>query len=137
MTNRLFVLNAYFVAVLSFPAFALDCEKVMNTLDINACGQIELKKLDKELTQTYKMVLAKFDKISKEPTNIADKSKLKQSLIDAQRLWVKFRDADCNTTYTLWSDGTIRGQMYLGCMKSKTEQRIKELKEYNEYADES
>jgi uncharacterized protein YecT (DUF1311 family) len=137
MTSSLFILIAFFVAVLSFPAFALDCEKAFNTQDINTCEHMALTKLDQKLTQTYKMVLAKFDKISKEPTSIADKAKLKQSLIDAQRLWVKFRDADCNTTYTLWSDGTIRGQMYLGCMKSKTEQRIKELKEYNEYADES
>jgi len=116
------------------PAIAIDCDTTSNTIEMNVCGQIELDKLDKELNQIYKQVLAKFDVVSKEPSNIADKSEDKQNLIDAQRLGMKFRDADCHTTYTLWLGGTIRGQMYLGRMMSHTEQRIKQLKVYDTFA---
>ena len=122
--------------IASNPVLALDCDKASsNTVDVNDCRQVDLNKLDAELNQIYKHVLVKFDKLSKEPPSlaVADKSKLKQELIEAQRLWVKFREKDCGATYTLWSDGTIRGLMYLDCKISKTEQRIKELKAYDEF----
>jgi uncharacterized protein YecT (DUF1311 family) len=112
--------------------FALDCERAVSTLDTNACGQIELDKVELKLNQVYQRVLQKMDEISREKSNIADKSKLKKSFVEAQRLWVRFRKADCDTTYTYWSDGTIRGAMYLSCMTSRAEQRIKELKVYEE-----
>ncbi|MCB5184563.1 lysozyme inhibitor LprI family protein [Methylobacillus gramineus] len=111
---------------------ALDCENASSTPDINACGKIELDKIELELNQVYNRVLKMMDEISKAPSNIADKSKLKKSFVDAQRLWVKFREADCGTTYTLWSDGTIRGSMYLSCMMDRANKRIKELKDYEE-----
>ena len=113
-------------------AFALDCKRVISTPDINACGQIELDKVELKLNQIYQRVLQKMDEISREKSNFADKSKLKKSFVEAQRLWVKFRKADYDTTYTYWSDGTIRGAMYLSCMTSRAEQRIKELKVYEE-----
>ncbi len=112
--------------------FALDCERAVSTLDVNACEQIELDKVELKLNLVYQRVLKQMDKISRDPSNSTDKSKLKKNFIDAQRLWVKFRKADCDTTYTYWSDGTIRGAMYLMCMTSRAEQRIKELKIYEE-----
>jgi uncharacterized protein YecT (DUF1311 family) len=112
--------------------FALDCERAISTPDVNACGQIELDKVELKLNQVYQRVLKQMDEISREKSNLADKSKLKKSFVEAQRLWVKFRKADCDTTYTFWSDGTIRGAMYLACMTSRAEQRIKELKMYEE-----
>ena len=116
----------------SCTVFALDCERVISTPDINACGKIELDKVELKLNLVYQRVLKKMDEISREKSNISDKSKLKKSFVEAQRLWVKFRKADCDTTYIFWSDGTIRGAMYLICMTSRAEQRIKELKMYEE-----
>lgn len=115
--------------ILSNHAFSLDCDKATSTPEINECGQLELNKAENELNLVYQRVLKMMDKISKEPA-IGDKTGLKKSLIDAQRLWVKFREADCNTIYTLWSDGTIRTAMYLGCMRAGAEQRTKELRNY-------
>lgn len=131
LLKRLFFLLLIFGAV-STPTFALDCANIISSVDFNRCGQLELDKSDVELNRVYKSVLNSFDKIIKNKTNISDKSKLKQSLIESQRFWLKYRDADCSTIYIFWLDGTIRNQMYLGCMLSKTEQRIKELKLYNE-----
>jgi uncharacterized protein YecT (DUF1311 family) len=117
------------ILFLSNQVFALDCEKAITTPDINECGRIELDKVEKELNLVYQRVLKMMDKISKEPS-AENNSDLKKSFIDAQRLWVKFREADCQTTYTFWSGGTIRGAMYIGCMQARAKQRIKELQEY-------
>ena len=113
-------------------AFALDCKQAISTPDVNACGKIELDKVELTLNQVYQRLLKQMDEISREPTNFTDKSMLKQNFINAQRLWVKFRKADCDTTYLFWSDGTIRGSMYLSYMTNRANQRIKELKMYEE-----
>ena len=112
--------------------FALDCKSAISTPDVNACEKIELDKVELTLNQVYQRVLKQMDAISREPANIADKSMLRKNFVDAQRLWVKFRKADCDTTYLYWSDGTIRGSMYLSCMMNRANQRIKELKAYEE-----
>jgi len=127
-------LNKLLITMLLFlyahGVLALDCENESTTLEINACGQIELDKAEQELNQVYARVLKKMDEISKSPSQISDKSGLKMSLIDAQRLWVKFRKADCDTTYIYFSDGTIRQSMYLSCMINKATKRTDELKSY-------
>lgn len=108
----------------------LDCAHAVTTPDINACAQLELDKKELELNQTYQRVLRTFDTVSETPSSVTNQSTLKQQLISAQRLWVKFRKADCDATYTYWSDGTIRGAMYLSCMIEKTKTRITELQAY-------
>lgn len=110
----------------------LDCANAISTPDINTCTKIELDKQELKLNQTYQRVLSMFDAVSKAPNQGADKSKLKKQLIEAQRLWVRFRKADCDTTYTFWSDGTIRGAMYLSCMIEKTNTRIQDLEAYEQ-----
>ena len=127
--KKLIFLMLFFYA---YSASALDCERVISTPDINACGQVELDKVELTLNQVYQRILKQMDAISSEKSNLADKSMLKKKFVDAQRLWVKYRKADCDTTYIFWSDGTIRGAMYLICMTNRAEQRIKELKVYEE-----
>jgi uncharacterized protein YecT (DUF1311 family) len=110
---------------------ALDCANAMSTPDINACAKLALDLKEIELDQTYQHVLNQFEAISLSPSNGADKSKLKQQMIEAQRLWYEFRKAECDAIYTYWSDGTIRGVMYLSCMTEKANARILELKAYD------
>ena len=110
----------------------LDCSQAVSTQDINHCTKIELDKKELELNQTYQQVLKQLDAVSKARPTSANQSTLKKQLVDAQRLWVRFRKADCDTVYTYWSDGTIRGAMYLSCMLNKTDTRIQELKAYTE-----
>jgi uncharacterized protein YecT (DUF1311 family) len=74
------------------------------------------------------------DEVGKDGS-ISDKTKLKQNFVDAQRLWIKFRDSDCKTVYTLWSDGSIKNLMYLSCMRDKAEHRIKDLEDYKKYGE--
>lgn len=107
---------------------ALDCENPSTTIEMNSCAKIELDKLEVKLNAVYSRVLIIMDQQSKDQWNRSERSlDLKSKMINSQRLWVKFRKADCGTTYDIWAEGTIRGQMYLGCMLDRTNKRIGEL----------
>jgi uncharacterized protein YecT (DUF1311 family) len=41
----------------------------------------------------------------------------------AQRAWITFRDADCGLQYQMFIDGTIRSNIYTGCMLNFTAAR--------------
>ena len=50
-----------------------------------------------------------------------------QSLRDAQRTWLAYRDAKCKFVYELWRDGTIRSAMQSFCILEETAHRSIEL----------
>jgi uncharacterized protein YecT (DUF1311 family) len=113
--------------LLSVPALALDCVQAVTTPDINACAAADQKKVEAELNVVYTRVLQNLQPANTETEN---DSKLKAALIDAQRAWVKFREADCKALFARYEGGTIRTVMYLGCMQQHAEQRVKDLEEY-------
>ena len=59
-------------------------------------------------------------------------SEMKKKLIVAQRAWVKFREADCAAVYAKSASGTMRTGLFIGCMQSHAEQRIKTLEAYED-----
>lgn len=108
-------------------ALALDCNKAITTPEINQCAKIEQDKIEAKLNKIYQRVLKTLDKPD---TEIEYYSKMKESLIAAQRAWVKFREADCDAVFEKNASGTIRTVMYIECMQARAEQRIKELEIY-------
>jgi uncharacterized protein YecT (DUF1311 family) len=130
--NVLFIVSALFFSTKSL---ALNCDNPETTLEMNMCGELDLKRAEIKLNNHYQLALKKLDEVSKVDSLGAQKSTLKHQLMETQRLWVKFRESDCKTVYTLWSDGTIRNVMYLSCMRARAEQRAKELKQYETYGD--
>lgn len=110
-------------------ALALDCNKAITTPEINQCAKFDQDKVEARLNKVYQRVLKTLDKPD---TEIEHYSKMKESLIAAQRSWVKFRQADCDAAFEKSASGTIRTVMYIGCMQARAEQRIKELEIYND-----
>ena len=105
------------------------CKTQDNTIEINECGKIELAKKDKELNAAYQALIKRLAPSDKsDDTNYTE---IKKQLVEAQRNWIKYRDADCSAKYTLYEQGTIRGIVHLSCLKAKTEQRTKELLEWD------
>ena len=101
------------------------CKTQDNTIEINECGKIELAKKDKELNAAYQALMKRLA-----PSDKSDDTKygdIKKQLVEAQKNWIKYRDADCSAKYTLYEQGSIRGIVHLSCLKEKTEQRTKEL----------
>lgn len=122
------IISFVFLLLISQSIFALDCDKAVNTIELNDCASIEKEKVESQLNATYKSVIQKLE--HPEPEVADDYWATKKALVEAQRAWVKFREADCDAIYTWHRGGTIRTVMYIGCMQAHAEQRIKELKEY-------
>jgi len=105
---------------------APDCKNAMNTLEINECASIEQKAVEARLNQVYQRVLKTLDGEGR------DSAATRAKLVAAQRAWVRFREADCDAVYERHAGGTIRTVMYIGCMQSHAEQRIKALEAFAE-----
>jgi uncharacterized protein YecT (DUF1311 family) len=91
----------------------------------------EAKAADLKLNQTYQRVLATF-KGADEERQQSYPASTKAALIEAERAWVKYRDADCKAVYDHWKGGTIRTSMELGCRQERAEQRTRQLEAFLE-----
>ncbi|HEV2681976.1 MAG TPA: lysozyme inhibitor LprI family protein [Rhodanobacter sp.] len=111
------------------PAWADDCKNATSTVQMNECMVQGAKVVDAKLNETYRRVLATLDGADDDAKQSYPAS-TKAALIEAQRAWVKYRDADCKAVFNRWKGGTIRTVMEQGCMKDRAEQRIKELAEF-------
>lgn len=108
-----------FIFLLSFSANAVaDCKNAKTTVEMNECTAEEQQVVEKKLNEVYQRLLKQ----------LGD-TELKQKIVIAQRAWVKFREADCKALYTKYADGSIRTDMFLTCMQTHAEQRIKGLEE--------
>lgn len=97
--------------------WAADCDNANTQLEMNQCASADYKKADKELNSTYQQVLKS---TAGEQTALFRK---------AQRKWIEYRDADCQSQTFAWRDGSISSMNFGLCLKAKTEQRTKELKD--------
>lgn len=110
---------ALLLAACAGSAYAVDCQNAMATPDINECASIEQKKVEDKLNKVYQRVI-----------KTIGEADTRKALVDAQRAWVKFREADCKAVYELYKGGTIRTVMFIGCMQQHAEARIKNLEDF-------
>lgn len=97
------------------------CESPSNTVEINACAKQRYDAQDRLLNRTYQALLKELS-----DTPIAGQSP-RQLLVESQRKWLAFRDADCNAQAHLYHGGSIQTAMHLSCLRQRTEQRTKDL----------
>lgn len=112
-------------AALAGPAHALDCAQANTTLELNECAARGQKAVEHTLNQTYQQALRSLQQPDTETEKF---SATRQKLIEAQRAWVKFREADCEAVYLQYLSGSIRNLMFIGCMQKHAERRIDDLK---------
>jgi len=96
---------------------AIDCENAMTTLEINQCASISLESAQLELDQ-YLEASFKHNAYDEELVN---------SIKVAQDSWQAYMTADCDSVYTQWRDGSIRGLMALSCKTELTKKRTHEV----------
>jgi uncharacterized protein YecT (DUF1311 family) len=106
------------------------CATQNNTLEINACAAAELAAKDKELNKAYEKLMKSLVAAYKDDTT--NYKAVKENLAEAQRNWIKFRDQDCNAKYQLNESGTIRNLVALSCKIEHTEQRTRQLRNWNQ-----
>lgn len=115
------LISALIAVCFSFSALAdegiVDCENAMNTIEINQCAAIELESAQAELD---KYLAASFE-------HNAYDAELVASIKKAQESWQAYMTAHCDSVYTQWRDGSIRGVMALSCKTTLTKERTHEV----------
>lgn len=99
------------------PAQADDCQNASSQATLNECFGKAYKKSDAEL-----------NKLFKDLQHRTDDADLKQKLVQSQRAWIAFRDAECDMQ--TFGGGSISGTSYPICLSGLTTQRITDLKKY-------
>jgi uncharacterized protein YecT (DUF1311 family) len=87
------------------------------TMGSSECVNAETQVWDGYLNRAYKARMASIT---------ADQ---KTALRTAQRAWIAFRDADCALQYQMFIDGSIRSNIYTGCMLDMTARRALALRD--------
>lgn len=118
------------VALLALPATALAnvaCNPDGSQSELNACAADTLKQADAELNRVYGQVRA----------SLQGNALALERLRDAQRLWVRLRDADVSARYPVPDDEDYRlhfGSMYpllvLGAREEATRARTAWLRRH-------
>jgi uncharacterized protein YecT (DUF1311 family) len=89
-------------------------------MDRANCFNSASKKADAELNKTYSNIHAAL-KIRGNDTDI-------QNLLNAQRLWLQFRDASCKAERALYEGGSAAPTAYNACVEELTRKRTEDLK---------
>ena len=87
---------------------------------LNAQAHEEFVQADKKLNQVYRQLLPKLQKSEKE------------KLVDAQLLWIKYRDANAAARSETNQGGSIYPMIYDSSRRRTTEARTQELQEWLE-----
>lgn len=115
------------LCLLSSSALALKCNPEGRQDEMNQCAADDFAKADQALNDTYQALLKKYKD---------NKPYLKQ-LKQAQRAWIKFRDAELAAMFACDDEmrmcwGSMYPLLHLGAKQALTENRTKHLKIYLE-----
>ena len=122
MIRTAFVASTLFLALCTTasaadnPALKKCMDSANTTADMVNCNAKEAKVQDARLNRAYKTALA------------AQEGARKQQLQDVQRLWIKYRDANCVFAGSA-TGGTIDQVNGSGCVLDMTQTRAQELED--------
>lgn len=103
--------------LLVFMLFAQTALHAQTQLEMNMEAAAEAKKADAAMTALYKKLMATLDE------------KGKQLLLEAQRAWIKYKEAHCKSVANAYDGGSMQPMVYSGCIADLTRARSKELQE--------
>ncbi|MGB0063571.1 MAG: lysozyme inhibitor LprI family protein [Terracidiphilus sp.] len=88
----------------------------LSIMDWKACIGAAYERADAELNQYYRRI-----ETLETGTDLTN-------LKDAQRLWIQFRDANCEAEYELYQGGSAAPTVKIACLEAMTRHRTEELK---------
>ncbi|WP_353826283.1 lysozyme inhibitor LprI family protein [Mesorhizobium sp.] len=110
--------------VLVMPAFALAQDKCYDAAKDqaapNECADATSNKSDKKLNELYKQIEARLN----------DDADTRTLLVQAQRDWVKFRDAECSFQTAGAAGGSVAPMLIAQCVDRLTQSRVKDFEGY-------
>lgn len=119
--------------LLSIVAFSVNAGTMADEMRLKraACGELSSYP---RLAGCYQSLLEESDVLlNKEYTELVSylSGTNRKRLIDAQRKWVKFRDADCFFSDPREADGSIASANRAACLADRTIERLNHLENYN------
>ncbi len=96
-----------------------ECGEHMSYKQISGCFSTLYRKADKELNYQYSKLSNSLDLENR------------KNLVAAQRLWVKFRDADCTFYEPRKENDNLVSSSHSICLTRRTLDRLEQLESYN------
>lgn len=97
----------------------LDCKSPQTQAAINTCASSSAEAADQKLNQVYQQL-----------KSVLKGSQREKLLIDAELMWVRFRDTNCAFERSSYQGGSIAPSIYYSCIEQMTKQRTEQLKNY-------
>jgi len=138
---RLTAIFRYFVFIISLgislPVFAEDplakCSKYSSTVEIFTCLDKTQEEVDASLNITYQRFIKTLKKMEVDSLANMPKGLLVESLKNAQRAWISYRDRSCDFDANLGYGGTAAETNRIACVVRITKQRLDELETQSTY----
>ncbi|MFJ2323694.1 lysozyme inhibitor LprI family protein [Pseudomonas sp. NPDC087817] len=99
---------------------AADCANASDQATMNQCAGQDYKAADNELNAVYKQIKER----------LKDNAEATKLLVDAQRAWIGFRDAECTFSSSGVTGGSVYPLVYSSCLTGVTKVRVEALKQY-------
>lgn len=93
------------------------CPEGRTQLDMNNCAAAELEAADSVLNRTYQRLLRVI-----EPGRV-------DALREAQRAWIRFRDAECELQSSEFEGGSMRPAVHALCLADLSKKRAEALED--------
>ncbi|KWN05581.1 hypothetical protein WT83_28815 [Burkholderia territorii] len=93
-------------------------------------AQAQFERADHKLNAAYRRLLRQ---MSKPRDEYIDYPALKAKFMDAQRQWIRFRDAECDAWFIVNQAGTGRNVSEMACLIDRTNDRTKQLNAWLTY----
>ena len=124
--KTLLVTTLIIISVLGIVVFAQTkkpaqdpCKDPLSQFEMNVCSRRDYEKADAEMNKVYKQLMLELAGYGSHP---------RPKFQEAQSLWIKFRDANCDSESALYEGGSIRPTIYYSCLADITRERTKRLK---------
>ena len=124
----LILLTLTSVGKIAFADDAPNCEDSanLNQQDMNMCAEQDFQKADKLLNRTWPEAKSFAEKTDQDlEKNLQGYAK---ALLDSQRAWLAYRDAQCALDGFGSSGGSMEPMLVSGCKATMTNERVKEFR---------
>ena len=110
------------------------CGDPRNQMEMNVCAGIDFERADLELNAVWREAMAAARARDSEiDRRYDDRPAAADTLREAQRAWILFRDAHCRAdAYAGARGGSMEPMLYQGCRAALTRERIRQLRDQGE-----
>ena len=98
-------------------------------INVVSFGQTQIE-MNQKASTNYKKADAKMALIYKKVQMETVSDNDKKLLLDAQRTWIKYKEAHCKSASASYAGGSIKPLIYFNCLTEITRERIKQLNIY-------